>query len=375
MEWLNQPLVAGNAAWQILALFGLLLTAFVVGKLANVLLLGTATRAETAERLVFAATARTSGRAATPVLAAFGLSWGIRFLVLPEGAGSLFTTISDVLVVLAIGYFLYLLIDVPMALLHRRALETESKMDDMLVPVLGKTMRATLVVLVLVQIAQVVSNQPITSILAGLGIGGLAVALAAQDTIKNFFGSLVILADKPFELGDRILFKGYDGPVTGVGLRSTKMQTLTGHTVTIPNSEMANSPVENIGKRPSIRRLFNVTVTYDTPPDKLREAKAILEDILKDHEGLNAEFPPRVYFNDLNSDSLNFLCIYWYFPPNYFDFLAFTERVNLQIVERFNAAGIDFAFPTQTVHLAGDPGRPLNVGVSQLEPPAGGNPS
>jgi len=254
------------------------------------------------------------------------------------------------------------MVEIVTTILLLRAEKTASKMDDMLAPILSKSLRATVIVLALVQIAQILSGKEITSILAGLGIGGLAVALAAQDTLKNLFGSMVLLADKPFEIGDRINVDGHDGPVEAVGLRSTRIRTLDGHLVTIPNGELANKPIWNIAKRPYIRRLFNITITYDTPPEKVEEAKTILEGILENHEGLNPDFPPRVYFKDFNDASLGFLCLYWYHPPAYWDYLKYSEQVNLQILDRFNKAGIDFAFPTQTLHLAGDSKRdPIKI--------------
>jgi len=121
--------------------------------------------------------------------------------------------------------------------------------------------------------------------------------------------------------------------------------------VTVPNSEMVNKAVRNVGKRPFIRRVANITITYDTPPEKVRRAVAILEELLSDHEGRHPDFPPRVFFNEFNDWSLNLLMIYWYHPPDYWDYLAFTHRLNLEILERFNAEGIAFAFPTQTLHV------------------------
>jgi MscS family membrane protein len=134
--------------------------------------------------------------------------------------------------------------------------------------------------------------------------------------------------------------------------------------------------VENIGRRPFIRRDLNVTITYDTPPEKITRAVEILRDILavpeesedadgKQHpnEAINRSgFPPRVFFNDLNADSLNLLVIYWFHPPEIWQSLDFAHRVNMQIMERFNAEGIDFAFPSQTMYLAGDSKRPINLG-------------
>jgi len=164
----------------------------------------------------------------------------------------------------------------------------------------------------------------------------------------------VILGDKPFEVGDRVVVAGHDGPVEGVGFRSSKIRTLDGHLVTVPNSEIVNASVQNIGKRPYIRRLANITITYDTPPEKVERAIAIVKDVLQDHEGMNTDFPPRVFFNDFNDCSLNILMIYWYHPPDYWKYQEFSQGVNMAILKRFNAEGIEFAFPTQTIYLAND---------------------
>jgi len=229
----------------------------------------------------------------------------------------------------------------------------------MLVPLLRKTLRVVIVIIAGLYVAESISGKPMTTIIAGLGLGGLAFALAAQDSIKNFFGSIMILLDKPFAVGDRTLVGGHDGMIEEVGFRSTKIRTLTGHLVTIPNEKMAASAVENIGRRPHIRRLFNVTITYDTPPDKVERAVTIIQEILDNHEGMNPDFPPRVYFNEFNDCSLNVLVIYWYHPPNYWDFVAFGQKVNLQIMRAFEEEGIEFAFPTQTLYLANDDRRQL----------------
>ena len=363
-EILNIEIVTGNSLWRIGGLFGLILIGFAAGKLLKYLLVRRATDIEEKHPITAAATSG-AGKAAPFLAFAFGLASGTNLLVL-NGASELVGTIIAITVTLAISWTAICLVDAPKAWMLHQASKTPSKLDDMLAPIISKSLVATIVVLTIVQVAQILSGKEITSILAGLGIGGLAFALAAQDTIKNFFGSMVLLADRPFEVGDRIVVDGTDGVIETVGMRSTRIRTLTGHLVTIPNGELANKSIENISKRPHIRRLFNITITYDTPPEKVREAKSILEEIMKDHEGMDPEFPPRVYFNDFQDSALNLFCLYWYHPAAYWDFLAFGEKVNLQILERFNAAGIDFAFPTQTLHLAGAPSRPLDVGVSVL---------
>ena len=175
-----------------------------------------------------------------------------------------------------------------------------------------------------------------SALLAGLGIGGLAVALASQDTLKNFFGSIMIMLDKPFNVGQRVLVAGYDGVVETIGFRSTRVRTLTGHLVTVPNEKMANSSIENVGRRPSIRRRSNITITYDTPPEKVEKAVSIIRGILENHEGMQEDFPPRVFFNEFNDASLNILMMYWYHPPDYWNFVAFSEKVNFQIFQAFD---------------------------------------
>ncbi len=152
---------------------------------------------------------------------------------------------------------------------------------------------------------------------------------------------------------------GFDGTVEEIGFRSSRVRTLTGHLVTIPNDKMITNNIENIGRRPHIRRLANITITYDTPLDKVERAVEIITEILDNHEGMHPDFPPRVFFNDFNDASLNILMIYWYHPPEYWDFLAFSQKVNMKIMRAFEEEGIEFAFPTQTIYLANDDQRQL----------------
>ncbi len=200
---------------------------------------------------------------------------------------------------------------------------------------------------------------PVTTLLAGAGVGGLAFALAAQDTVKNFFGSVMVLLDKPFRVGERIKVAQYDGVVQEIGLRSTRIRLLTGHLVTVPNEEMARSDIENVSQRPHIRRTASIRIPFDTPVEKVEKAIQIVRTALADHEGMEPAFPPRVFLNEFNSDCLNLLMIYWYHPPNYWDFLGFSERLNLRIMQQFEEAGIQFALPATTAFVASDPSRPI----------------
>jgi len=353
----------GNQLWRIIALFGVILVTLLLGRITRFFLEKIGEKVEAQDRPIAAITLKALGRGVVFLFASIGIVSALPILELKAKVADVSNTVSAVLLTIGVGYFLYWLAEIPSTLLAGMRGEKESKLDAMMLPTLRKSLRVTIVILVLVQIAQILSDKPITSIIAGLGIGGLAIALAAQDSLKNFFGSIVLFVDKPFEVGERVVIDGHDGPIEEVGLRSTKIRTLDGHLVTVPNGELANKTIQNIGKRPYIKRLVNLTITYDTRPEKVDRAVEILRELLDHHEGMDEDFPPRVCFNNFNSDSLNLLVIYWYHPPNYWDYMAFTERFNREVFRRFNEEGIDFAFPTQTLFLAGDSKRPLTLGV------------
>ena len=360
-ESFAQMNIGGIEFWKVLLFFSSILLSLVLGRLARFVMERIAKRSrEQLTGLLLASLSR------PVVMAAFTLGWWLGMAALTNLGPSLRNladTIGYILNAIVIGYALYSLVDIVDYYLLGLASKTESKVDDVLAPLVGKSIRITVFVLVLLNVIQQVSGKSITTILAGLGVGGLAVALAGQDTIKNFFGSLVILMDKPFEIGERIVVDNFDGPVESIGFRSTRIRTFTGHQITIPNSEMVNKTVQNIGRRPYIRRLANITITYDTPLEKVQRALDIIKNILSNHEGMHPEFPARVFFNGFNDSSLNIIMIYWYHPPDYWKHMQFSEHVNLQILERFNAEGIDFAFPTQTIHLANDNKRQLALNL------------
>jgi MscS family membrane protein len=193
---------------------------------------------------------------------------------------------------------------------------------------------------------------PLTTLLASAGVGGLAVALAAQDTLKSLFGSIMILLDKPYRAGERVIVGDYDGIVEEIGLRSTKVRLLTGHQASIPNEEMAKSRIENVGRRPHIRRTANIHIPLDTPREKVEKAIEVVRSALDNHEGMQPDFVPRVYFNEFNPDSFNIRVIYWYHPPNYWDFLAFSEKLNLTIMRAFEDQGIQFSLPARITYTS-----------------------
>ena len=353
VPWHRSLEIAGNSVWRIGAIFLALLIAWVIGRVLRFLLTSSATRLEKRGRHFSAVGLQAVARAVVMVALVAGLQAGLQFLVMIPVVESAASTIVAILFTLAIAFAIWCLVDVVNAWLLAMATKTASKLDDMLAPMIRTSMRVTVIILTLVQVATVLSDKPMTSIIAGLSVGGLAVGLAAQDLIKNFFGSIMIFSDRPFELGDRIQVDDFDGEVEAVGFRSTRVRTLDGHLVTIPNGELANKSIRNVAKRPNIRRILNVGVTYDTSPEKLQEAIDILKDVLTDHEGQAEDLPARVFFNEFQDSSLNLFAIYWYHPADWWRYCGFSQWVNMEVYKRFNEAGIEFAFPSQTIYMAG----------------------
>ena len=200
---------------------------------------------------------------------------------------------------------------------------------------------------------------PLSSLLAGAGVVGMALALSAQDLLKNVFGSIMLIMDKPFAVGERIIAKQYDGVVEEIGLRSTKLRLLSGHQASIPNEELARTEIENVGRRPFIRRVTDIPLAIDIGSAKAKKAVKIVQELLEDHEGFNPDFPPRVWLNDFERDHLELRMIYWYHPPNYWDYTAHADQVNRQILDAFEAAGITIALPAFTTRVDASSDVPL----------------
>lgn len=364
-NYLTDIVFAGNELWRILTFFGVVLGFFVIGRLLSYVAMRISKKPGMAQRELMQVSIAALAKPVQLVFLAVGvwfvLHWHI--LVLPSFLQAILVTIVGVLKACSIGYAIYSAVDIADHFFNKLVLRTESKLDDILVPLVGRSIRVLVAVMVILNIATLISGKNVMTIIAGLGVGGIAVALAAQDTIRNFFGSLVILGDKPFEFGDRIEIGGSDGVVEAVGFRSTRIRRLDGHLLTIPNSEIVNTTIRNISKRPFIKRVMKIGVTYDTQPEKLEQAVGIIKKILKDHKGMDSEFPPRVYFGEFKDYSLEIIVMYWYHPPEYWDYMEFSEWVNMEILKQFNKAKIEFAFPSQTMYLANDDFRQLGVRI------------
>ena len=224
--------------------------------------------------------------------------------------------------------------------------KTESDLDDQLLPIFRKGLKIIIWTLGIV-VGLNNAGYDVGAVIAGLGIGGLAFALAAQDTVKNFFGGVMIFADKPFQVGERIQIGDIDGFVEEIGIRSTRIKTLAGRMVTVPNSMFSEDAIENIDKEPTRKIVLNLGLTYDTTAEQMQQAMQLLKDISASHID-KIEEEVLVSFNAFGDFSLGILFIYYIKKEA--DILDTQTAMNLDILKKFNAAGLEMAFPTQTVY-------------------------
>lgn len=189
----------------------------------------------------------------------------------------------------------------------------------------------------------------VTSVLAGLGIGGLALALAAKDTLSNIFGSVVILFDRPFVIGDWVSFNDIEGTVIEIGFRSTQIKTFYDSIISIPNSVIANATIDNIGKRKYRRTRFTLGVTYSTSPDQIQQFVKGIQDILKSHPKTKDNF--NVAFSGFADSSLSVFVNFFLQVSDWTGELEEREVIYLSILKLATSLGVDFAFPSQSLYF------------------------
>lgn len=223
--------------------------------------------------------------------------------------------------------------------------KTETDLDDVLLPILRRGVKVIIWVMAIIM-ALDNAGYDITTVLAGLGVGGLALALAAQDSAKNIFGVFTIFTDTPFKVGERVKVGGYDGTITEIGMRSTKLKTLEGRMVFMPNANFSDKAVENVSSEPSRKVVLNLGLTYDMDDAKVGQAMQLLRDIAGENEEAIEE-DPSVGFNAFGDFSLN--VVFVYYIKKGADILGTQTKVNLAILKRFSKGNIELAFPTQTI--------------------------
>jgi MscS family membrane protein len=244
----------------------------------------------------------------------------------------------------------YRLVDVGCGYLQSRAAATHTKFDDVLVPLVRRTLKLFVAILGAVYLASKWTDD-LWGVVAGLGVGSIAVAFAARDTIENLFGTFTVLLDKPFELGDWILVGEIEGTVEEVGFRSTRIRTFYNSVISVPNRTFVTSEVDNMGRRRYRRIRTMLSLTYDTPPEKIEAFCAGVRRIVQSHPYTRKDYY-HVYLNALGAHSLDVLLYAFVECPDWGTELREKHRLFADVLRLAERLEVDFAFPTQTLHVA-----------------------
>lgn len=276
-------------------------------------------------------------------------------LLLPTNLSYYLLLFTKASIPLFVTLVFYNLINVVSAYLRKIAQEHDSGIDDQLIPLIQKTLKVFVLIIGTLFILQNLDFN-VTALLAGISIGGLAVALAAQDTIKNFFGSIMIFIDRPFHVGDWIIGQDIDGKVEEVGFRSTRVRTFHNSVTYVPNGKIADMTLDNMGKREYRRYTTNLALTYDTPTHLLEAFIEGLKKITLAHPATRKDYY-NIYFHTFNSHSIDVLYYIFIKAPDWPGELKVRHELNLSIKRLALEIGVQFAFPTQTLHVQDFPGK------------------
>ena len=233
--------------------------------------------------------------------------------------------------------------------LKDRAAQTESKVDDGLIPFAIDLTKVLVYIFALIIILGNVFNVNITALVAGLGVGGVAIALASKESIENLLGSFTIFFDKPFAVGDVVTLGGVTGKVEKVGFRSTRIRTFDKSIVTVPNKNIINTELDNLGVRPVRRVKFNIGLTYDTTIEQIKNIVNDIQKLVDDHPMTNED--GRVRFLSFGASSLDIMVLYYVNSPEWENLIDTQQKINYSIIEIVNKHNSEFAFPSTSVYI------------------------
>jgi len=302
-------------------------------------------------------------------LLVMALVWwsGLNLLGLPAGVLVVLLVSTKFLACLAGVWGAYRLVDVLSAYLEGKALETTSRLDDALVPLVTKTLKVFVTVMGVVFIADNLDID-VTSLLAGLGLGGLAFALAAKDVAGNLFGSITVLLDQTFHVGDWVKIGDVEGTVERIGFRSTRIRTFYNSLVSVPNSTLITANVDNLGAREYRRLSCKFGIAYDTPPERIEAFCAGLREIVLEHPYMRKE-NFHIYLNGLGASSLEILVYVFWKTPDWATELRERHRFLIDALRLARRLGVEYAFPTQTLFMRQGEQTPLPVPADAFEMP------
>jgi len=274
---------------------------------------------------------------------------GINMLGLPELALLILLVAVKALASASAVWAAYRLVDLLAAWLTARAEATNNKVDDVLVPLIPRTLKVFVTAVGIVFVADNL-NIDITGLLAGLGLGGLAFALAAKDMVQNLFGSITVLLDRTFVVGDWIIVDGNEGSVEHMGFRSTRVRTFYNSLVTIPNAKFITAEVDNMGERRYRRYKAKFGLAYNTPPERIEAFCEGVRELVRQHPYMRKDYF-HVYLNDFAGSSLDVLVYVFWETPDWSTELRERHRFLLDCLRLAKSLGVEYAYPTQTLYL------------------------
>ena len=263
-----------------------------------------------------------------------------------------FLKLAGILIFTLIGLSV---VEVVMKYVGRFTRQTESKMDEQLVPIMTRTLQGVIITIAILSALQLLDVN-VTALIAGISIGGLAIALAAQDTVKNLFGSFTIFLDRPFQIGDWVNFNGVDGTVEEVGFRSTRVRTFANSLVSVPNGKLSDMVINNYGLRVYRRYSTTITITYGTRPELIEQFVEGLRQIVSIHPDTRKD-AFYVHLNGMSSSSLDILFYIFFDVPDWDAELKAKEEILLATLRLAEELGVEFAYPTTSVHVERFPGQ------------------
>ena len=266
------------------------------------------------------------------------------------------SALLQLLIITNIAWLMLRAVDFLGEVLGKRAAQTETTQDDQYVLFMRDVLKVVVYILFLFVVFGSVLDMNITSLLAGAGLAGLAVALAAQDSLANLFGSLTIFSEKPFIMGDLVETNGVLGTVEKVGFRSTRIRTLDKTYVTLPNRKIMETSLNNLSERTFRRVSYNVGLLYGTPAETIQKIARDIQVLLDSHEKTNED--GIATFHDFNSSSLDIQVIYFIKEIEFNAYLRIREEISLAIMKIVLDNGGDFAFPTRTLHIVAENASP-----------------
>jgi len=290
---------------------------------------------------------------------------GINAIGLPETALLILLVAVKALASIAAVWAAFRLVDILAAWLQAKAEASDNKLDDVLVPLIPRTLKIFVTVIGLVFIADNL-NIDITGLLAGLGLGGLAFALAAKDMVQNLFGSITVLLDRTFTVGDWVVVGDVEGSVERMGFRSTRIRTFYNSLVTVPNSKFITADVDNMGERRYRRYKARFGLAYDTPPERIEAFCEALRELVRQHPYMRKDYF-QVYLNDLGAHSLDVLVYVFWETPDWGTELQERHRFLLDCLRVARDLKVEYAFPTQTLYLREQAYQPPEPGDPPLQ--------